>query len=183
MLKKRIFFVLTLASIAAISVTVLRAQSSDEPTIGRVFKTSVNKAERLEGSWTFTVTAVVPPGVPPPPVRHAYVAFARGGAAVLSDREAPFANPAYGVWEHRGGSEFAYTFIGDNFDAMGNFLGTLRARLKLTLTGPDELVGVDNAELRDAAGNLLFSRCNTIQGERIKIEPLPEQCQSITPPR
>lgn len=121
--------------------------------------------------------------MPPPPVRHAYVAFAHGGAAVLSDREAPFANPAYGVWEHQGGSEFAYTFVGDNFDTTGNFLGTLKVRFNLTLTGPDELVGVDNAELRDPAGNLVFSRCNTVRGERIKIEPLPEQCQGIRPPQ
>lgn len=111
------------------------------------------------------------------------MSFARGGAAIGSDRQAPFANPQHGVWKHLRGNEFAYTFVGDNFDAMGNFQGTLKVRFKITLTGKDEFVGVDNAERRDPAGNLVFSRCNTIRGERIKIEPLPEQCQSITPPQ
>jgi hypothetical protein len=106
----------------------------------------------------------------------AFLACARSGASILSDRQAPFANPGHGVWEHQGGNEFAYTFMGDDFNAVGNFLGTLKVRQKLTLTGPDELVGVGNAELRDASGNLLFTRCNTIRGQRIKVELLPELC-------
>lgn len=183
MTRKRIFLALTLAAVTAISATFLRAQSSDELEFKQRLETNGKKAEWLEGSWMFTITAVVPPGVPPPPVRNVYVTFGRGGASILSDRQAPFANGGHGVWEHRGGNEFAHTSIGDDFDALGNFLGTLKVRQKLTLTGQDELVGVGNAELRDAAGNLLFSRCNTVRGERLQIEPLAPQCQNITPPQ
>jgi hypothetical protein len=177
----KIYFAFTLVIIAAISAIVPYAQSSDGRTIG--LQSTGKKAERLEGSWIITVTAVVPPGVPPPPVRTNYTTFARGGVSIGSDRLAPFANPQHGVWEHQGGNDFVWTFVGDNFDPAGNYLGTLKVRNKLTMSGPDQFVGVNNAELRDAAGNLVFSRCNTFRGERIQIEPLAEQCQSIPPPQ
>lgn len=74
---KRILLALTLAAVAAISATALRGRSSDESTPGQGLQTSEfndaseqqgqSRARRLEGSWAFTVTAVVPPGVPPRP--------------------------------------------------------------------------------------------------------------------
>jgi hypothetical protein len=177
MFGKRMFLVLTLVTVAAISSTVQRAQSGAEQ------EEQQPPAQRLEGSWIITVTAVVPPGVPPPPVRTNYTTFARGGVAVGSDRLAPFSNPQHGVWEHVHGGEFVWTLLGDRFDALGTFLGTLKVRNRLTLTGPDTFIGINNAELRDAAGNLLLSGCNTLRGERIKIEPLAPQCDSIIPPQ
>jgi hypothetical protein len=43
---------------------------------------------------------------------------------------------------------------------------------------------VGSREFRDAAGNLAdIIRCSTIKAERIKVEPLAEQCQGITPPQ
>jgi hypothetical protein len=66
---------------------------------------------------------------------------------------------------------------------MGNFVGTLKVRQKITLIGADEFVGVATAEIRDAAGNVTATRCATTHGVRIKIEPLAPQCQSITPPQ
>jgi hypothetical protein len=193
---KRIALALILAGMAIIPARILRAQSGESTAEQQAARTDSQgglldvlerqreaQAQRLEGSWVITVTAVVPPGVPPPPVRNAYVSFARGGASILSDRLAPFANPGHGAWEHRGGNEFAWTFIADNFDAAGNFLGTLKVRVKIIITGSDTFVGVDNAEVRSPAGNLVFSACNTIRGERIKVEPLAEQCQGITPPQ
>lgn len=196
---KKVVLALTLAAVvAAISATVPRAQSNEPPTkqeqeagpqvssngkCDRPCQLRERLARQLEGSWVIAVTAVVPPGAPAPPVRTNYTTFARGGGAIGSDRLAPFANPQHGAWEHRGGNEFAWTFVGDNFDATGNYLGTLKVSFKINLTGPDTFVGVDNAELRDAAGNLVLNRCNTVRGQRIKIEPLAEACQSITPPQ
>jgi len=140
------------------------------------------QAQRLEGSWDVIVTPVVPPGVPQPPSFHAYGSFARGGAFIGSDRTRP-ASKQHGVWAHLGGNDFAYTFKEDLFDAMGNFAGILMVRVRLTVTGKDEFVGVANGEQRDANDNLIFNRCTTIRGARIKIEPLAPQCQSITPPQ
>jgi hypothetical protein len=82
-----------------------------------------------------------------------------------------------------GGTEFASSGIEDLYDSAGNLTGTLRLRTRINLTGKDQFVGVSNGEQRDAAGNVVFSGCGTVRGERIKLEPLSAQCQSITPPQ
>jgi hypothetical protein len=196
--RKRITLVLLiLGAVFAIPFAGLRAQSNDP--IGRAESLAQEpdthfpggdwldrlrelQSQRLEGSWDVTVTPAVPPGVPQPPSFIAHATFSRGGAAFGSDRQRP-TSKQHGAWAYLGGNEFAWTTTEDLFDAMGNFAGTLKVRVKVTLTGKDELVGVSNGEQRDPGGNLIFSRCGTIRGERIKIEPLAEQCQSITPPQ
>lgn len=140
------------------------------------------QSQQLEGSWDVIVTPVVPSGVPQPPSFIAHTTFSRGGGAFGSDRNRPFSKQ-HGVWEHLGGNRFAGTTKEDLFDAMGNFAGTLTVRTRTTMTGRDTFVGVANGEFRDAAGNITSSRCTTTRGTRIKVEPLPEQCQSITPPQ
>jgi hypothetical protein len=112
-----------------------------------------------------------------------YLTVARGGALLGSDRGLPFASAQHGVWEHRGGNEFAYITVQDLFDAAGNFAGTLKVKSKITMTGPDEFIAVSNPQIRDAAGNLTLDACSTSRAVRIKTEPLLERCQSITPPQ
>ena len=140
------------------------------------------RARQFEGSWAVTITPAVPPGVPQPPSFRAYATVSRGGAYFGSDRTRPFSKQ-HGAWAHLGGNDFAFTFIEDLFDAMGNFAGIATVRARLTLNGRDEFVGVANGEQRDADGNLIFSRCSTVKGVRIKLEPLPPHCQSLTPPQ
>jgi hypothetical protein len=195
---RRMIFALILAGFIAIPVTRLRAQSSESissdealsiETLSQEDLREVSaqikqaRGQRLEGSWVVTVTPVVPPGVPQPPSFRAYASFARGGASVGSGRTTPLGSPQHGTWEHIRGDEFASTAIQDLFDVMGNFQGTLTVRVKSTLIGKDEFVGVSNGETRDAAGNLISSRCATVRGQRIKIEPLAPQCQSIPLPQ
>jgi hypothetical protein len=182
------------ALIIAVSASVTRAQSSVDAerqvdqsasqggildVLGQIRQA---QAQRFEGSWTVTVTPVVPPGAPQPPSFRAYGTASRGGAYFGSDRTRPFSKQ-HGAWAHLGGDDFAYTINEDLFDALGNFAGTLTVRVKLTVTGNDTFVGVANGEQRDAAGNLVFNRCTTVRGQRIKVEPLSPQCQSITPPQ
>ena len=102
-----------------------------------------------------TVAAVVPSGAPVPPTRTSYISFARGGVTILSERQAAFANPAYGSWEHQSGNEFAFTVVTDAFNATGNLIGTVKIRNKINLTGPDEFASVGQLEVRDPAGNLV----------------------------
>jgi hypothetical protein len=194
----RIIFALILAGFFAMAVAPLRAQPSDSIASDEALSietlsqedlreafAQIKKArgQRLEGSWVVTVTPVVPPGVPQPPSFRAYASFARGGASVGSDRTRPLASPQHGTWAHIRGDEFASTTIQDLFDVMGNFQGTLTVRVKSTLIGKDEFVGVANGESRDAAGNLISSRCATVRGQRITIEPLAPQCQTIPFPQ
>jgi hypothetical protein len=212
MTKKRILAALTMIAAAAVSVTVFGGQSNDQLSAVRsaatasqaqnvdllerriqrleLFErmrgsdeTKEKQAQQLEGSWMLTVSAVVPPGAPVPPSRTSYASFARGGVAILSERQAAFVNPAYGSWEHQGSNEFAFTVRTDAFTATGNFLGTVKISNKITLTDQDEFVSVGQLEVRDPAGNLIFSGCATARGQRIKVEPLSEQCQGITPPQ
>lgn len=194
----RIIFALTLATIIAVPTASLRAQSSDEPTTVRAAaqgggvldvleQARQAQAQALEGSWVLTITPVVPPGVPQPPSARAYVTYARGGGLITYVRSAPN-GPQYGaqhgVWEHLGGNEFALAAIRDEFDVQGNLLGTGKIITRVTLTGKDVFVGVGSREFRDPAGNIAdIIRCSTLRAERIKIEPLATQCQSITPPQ
>lgn len=200
MTARKFTLLLSLTLLVALSATILRAQS-DEPTAGQenAQQESSNghcnwqcrlreqQAQRLEGAWAYTVTPVVPPGVPQPPSQRAYITIARGGGISVYIRTGPGQTSygeQHGVWEHLGGNEFALTAIRDEFDPQGNFLGTGKINTRLRLTGKDGFVGVGSREFRDPAGNIAdIIRCATIKAERIKIEPLAPQCQSITPPR
>jgi hypothetical protein len=197
MTTRKIPLFLITALLIAISATMTRAQSSEGGVDAERHTTQSAsqgglldvleqikqaQAQRFEGSWAVTVTPVVPPGAPQPPSFRAYATVSRGGAYFGSDRTRPFSKQ-HGVWAHLGGNDFAYTINEDLFDALGNFAGMLTVRVKLTVTGNDTFVGVANGEQRDAAGNLVFNRCTTVRGERIKVEPLAPQCQSITPPQ
>ena len=178
--------------IAVLAVPVLRAQSGEEQDAGQpesfngscgwACQRRQQQAQRLEGSWVSTVTIVVPPGVPQPPPFRVYFTFARGGGFIGTDMRRP-TNNGHGAWEHLGGNEFAFTSIQEVFDAAGNFAGTFKGRGKITMKGRNAFVGVTNAEQRNAAGAIIVNGCSTIQAERIKVEPLATQCQSIEPPR
>jgi hypothetical protein len=193
MIAKKIFLALTFAAIVVVSGAVAQAQSADtEPSTAQPASAGgildlldlikQAQSQRLEGSWVVTVTPAPPPGVPQPPSFRAYATVARGGAFIGTDTRRLF-NIQHGAWTHLGGHEFAWTFIEEVVDAMGNFAGTVNVRVKLTVTGANEFVGVSNAEERNAAGVVTASRCATIRGVRITVEPLAPQCQSITPPQ
>lgn len=200
MTTRKITLLLSLTLLVALTATILSAQSN-EPTAGqedaqsesfnghcgRLCRLREQQAQRLEGAWAYTVTPVVPPGVPQPPSQRAYITIARGGGLSVYIRtgpSGPFYGEQHGVWEYLGGNEYALTAIRDEFDAQGNFLGTGKINTKLRLTGKDGFVGVGSREFRDPAGNIAdIIRCATIKAERIKIEPLAPQCQNITPPR
>lgn len=183
-----ILFALTLTG--TITIPTLYAQSDDEPTTAQTAtqggildvleRVRQAQAQQLEGSWTAVATPVVPPGAPQLPSTNSYLTFARGGALISTARVSPFSSPGHGVWEHLGGNSFALTFKQDIFDGMGNFMGVLTGRSRLTFTGKDEFTGITSGERRDANGNLLFAGCGAIRGTRLKVEPVPEQCQNLT---
>lgn len=201
MTANRFVLALLCAALLAVSTVSLRAQTTDltkdpdaaTPELRAQALAAANdrcdwlcqlreaQSQQLEGSWEVIVTPVVPSGVPQPPSFHVYSTYSRGGGYTASDRTRPFSKQ-HGAWEHLGSNHFAGTAKEDIFDAMGNFAGTLTVRTRTTLTGRDTFVGVANGEFRDAAGNITRSLCTTFRATRLKVEPLPEQCQSIQPP-
>ena len=134
----------------------------------------------LEGSWIFTVSPILPPGVPPVTLQT-YATFSAGGASIGSDRTKPFASPQHGTWVHVHGHEYAGTFVQDLFDPAGTYLGTFKSRARLLLVGKDELVGVANVEQRDPSGNVVLNRCARGHGVRIVVEPLAPPCEDLEP--
>ncbi len=192
MTARRILFALTLTAMIAVLTVTLNPWTSNGTVHGQGIQQNgiidvldqlrQSQAQQFEGSWDVTVTPVVPSGVPQPPSFVGHATVSRGGAFFGSDRTRPLSKQ-HGAWAHQGGNDFAYTFTEDLFDAMGNFAGTIKVRVRLTHTGKDTFVGVSNGEQRDAAGNLVSNRCATVRGERIKVEPLSPQCQGIVPPQ
>jgi hypothetical protein len=192
MTASRILCALTLAGMLTLLTAMLSAQASNELSLSPSSRqggiTDVleqlrqTQAQQLEGSWDITATPVVPPGVPQPPSFVGHATVSRGGTYFGSNRTRPLSK-LHGAWVHLGGNEFAWTTTEDLFDVMGVFVGTSKVRVKATVTGKDTFVGVANAEDRDAAGNVVAARCATVRGDRIKVEPLAPQCQSITPPQ
>lgn len=191
---KRIVMAFTCALMLAVPTAIARAQSSEiEPSVTQSAAQSgglldaleqlkLAQAQALEGTWAITVSPVPPPGVQAPPPFRAYASFARGGGYLGADRRLPFSKQ-FGTWVHLGGNGFAATFIADLYDQSGNFTGTAKIRTRYLVTGKDEFVGVANAEERDANGNVTAIRCATFRAERITVELLMPQCQSITPPQ
>jgi hypothetical protein len=173
---------LAMAGLLAIPAAIMRAQSYQPVTDEQTLAQNSDKSERMEGSWVVTVSAAVPPGVPQPPSFRAYTSFARGGVFIGSDARRA-ASKQHGTWTHLRGSEFAFTALEQLFNESGEPGGTVTIRVRVTITGADDFVGVSNAEERDAAGNLVSNRCGTVRGERITIEPLAPQCQNIVPPQ
>jgi hypothetical protein len=195
MAMKRIALIcLVLAGALAIPFAAMRAQSNESASRaeslaqeldaqfaggGWLEKLKELQSRQLEGSWDVTVTPAVPPGVPQPPSFMAHASFDRGGALFGSARNRP-SSKQHGTWANVGGNEFAWTSTEDLFDATDNFAGTIKVRARVIVTGKDEFTVVSNGEQRDASGNLIFSRCGTVCGARIAVEPLAPQCQSIT---
>lgn len=186
---KSILVAVSFIAICSFSTLFLHAQTSQETNDQGQIESQNSRgswrelqAQRLEGSWEVIVTPVVPPGVPQPPSFHVYSTYSRGGGYTGSDRNRPFSKQ-HGAWEHLGGNRFAGTAKEDLFDTMGNFAGTLTVRTQTKMTGRDSYTGVANGEFRDAAGNITRSACTTFRATRLKVEPLPEQCQSIPPPQ
>jgi hypothetical protein len=195
MIRKRTSLVLfILALVIAAPLAVMRAQSgaqTDEAESlagqleakfsgGWLERLRELRAQQIEGSWALVINPVVPPGVPAPPPLTAYASFARGGVFLGAGPSRPYGKQ-FGAWVHVSGNEFATTVFEDVFNQSGTFTGRLKLRMRIILTSRDEFVGVATAEDFDPGGNVTALRCARFKGERIKVEPLAPQCQSINP--
>lgn len=142
--------------------------------------------QNLAGSWTTTVTATNPPGLPP---LKGLMTFTRNGEVIESRRlYVPFTpfgpvleTPGHGAWEHTTSGEFAVTFMflvqaapNNPLFVLGEDLGTDNIRMRLTVDpSGDSFVGTFMSEARDADGNLVFAAEGNVEASRIHVEPLP----------
>ena len=125
-------------------------------------------APRIEGSWLVTVTI---PGGPPP--FRAIETYSAGGALVVTDGATPPAvgHVYQGTWARTGGNQFAFTFLGLQYDAAGVFSNFIRVRITLTFEpGGNAYNGVGTVEGLDPDQNVIFSADLTTHGTRINAQ-------------
>jgi hypothetical protein len=142
--------------------------------------------DTLQGSWTMTVVATSPPGLPS---LTSLITFTHGGEAIESRRGylpfSPFGpileTAGHGVWARTRRGEFAATFTflvqaapNNPVFVAGESLGTDKVRLRVRVDrSGDTLSGDFASEARDASGNVVFTASGTVTGTRLPLEPLP----------
>lgn len=149
---------LALLLMALLAVAALIGSQSSQARGGAV-------APQIEGSWLVTVT--VPGG--PPPFRAIETYCAGGGLVSTDGGTPPSAGHVYqGTWAKTGGHEFAFTFLGLQYDAAGVHSGFIRVRETLTLE-PDTNAfnATGTVQFLDLNQNVTFSADLTTHGTRI----------------
>lgn len=183
--------VLSLLAAAAIASVATDAQSADRLALrveteqvraqdGRMVEAPARHRKALAGSWLMTVTMAGGPTF------KSLVTFAQDGSllsydqgsVLLSDSFSRVFSAGHGVWEHQARRNFSTTTVqlisGVQGAGVADLIALLTTRATLTLDAShDRLFGVLSAVFTDPAGNLLNSFDGTIEGDRIKSEPLP----------
>jgi hypothetical protein len=140
---------------------------------------------KIEGSWVTLVTATDPPGLP---AMQGLMTFTRDGGVLESRRlyvPPPFGplleTGGHGAWERVAHHEVLVKFIfllqaAPNHPVLqnGEPLGTdnIFMRVRVDQSG-DTFTGTFVSQARDPQGNLVFTAQGTVQGTRIRPEPLP----------
>ncbi len=128
--------------------------------------------KELVGTWSATITGG--PGTPPLPTWYgALVTFDRDGGLVATITD-PLITTGHGAWLKTGHRTFVVTILLRQFDAAGNFLGTLRARATIVVNREgDQFTGDPYSfEFFDENGNpTSFAGVGTAHGTRIVVEP------------
>lgn len=128
------------------------------------------------GVWRLTA---IEPGNPPLP---ALATFAADGTLLNSDppvspgsggEPITFNSGGHGVWQQRGPTTAALTFVQLITDGQGHFLGTTTISAQVTL-GADgnALHGPFSVTAADPGGKTIFQGTGTVQATRITVQPM-----------
>jgi hypothetical protein len=122
-------------------------------------------APELEGTWLATVT--ISDGPPPFP---SLLSYTRGGALIVTDSSlSPALGNVYqGTWARTGAHEFAFTFLGFQYDAQGVFSNYIRVHetIRLERSG-NAYNGVTSIEVLDTAQNVIGTASATTHAARV----------------
>jgi hypothetical protein len=158
---KRIVVLVALLTIVFGGVTMAYASSRD--TIQ-----AAEASPEIEGTWLATIT--VPDGPPPFP---SIVTYARGGGFVATDSSVSPAlgNVYHGAWTKTGPHQFAFTFLGFQYDASGVLAGYVRAHETLQLEpGGDVYNGVTSIEILDINQDVIMRLSSTSHATRLNAQ-------------
>lgn len=160
---KRAFVVSVLGAIGTLLLAVFAIAQTTHSSANTAAGGAV--APELEGTWLVMVTIL--DGPPPFP---SLVTYARGGALTVTDGGVPPAsgNIYQGTWIRTGSHEFAFTFLGFQYDAQGVFSNYLRARETIRLEpGGNAYNGVTIIEVLDTAQNVIATASATTHATRV----------------
>jgi hypothetical protein len=157
-------WLITVASLLAIAITALLLK----PTNARAGDGRTGNPFTLVGSWHYEV------GAPPGPTFTGYETFTEGGGSVEINSGPGGATAGIGTWTRIGHRRFLATLFKQQFDGAGNLAATIKVRRLITLNPQgDELTGIDNVDVFDPAGNLVFSPpAGVFSGTRLEPEHL-----------
>jgi hypothetical protein len=134
---------------------------------------SKSSEDSLEGAWAVTIKEGA--GTPQLPSWYkALVTFSSGGGLVATITD-PLLKSGHGAWIQTEKRKFAVTILLFQFDPIGNFLGTLKARATLKLHGNSDTFDSDDYQFEffDPDGNPTgFVGVGTAHGTRIAVERL-----------
>jgi len=123
---------------------------------------AISHAQSIVGSWV-----IVPTGGPR---RVHLLTFTADGAVVWSSPRGDTSG-GHGEWVRTGDRTVTETAVASRHNAGGDFIGTTKVRMKLTLDATfDEVAGSGRSDDFDAQGNLVQSVKFTNHGTRIKVE-------------
>ncbi len=145
-ISQRIIVVIALLTIIFGGVTMAYASGRDTIHAAEV-------SPEIEGSWLAMIT--VPDGPLPFP---SLVTFASGGALIVTDSSVPPAlgNVYQGAWTKTGPHQFAFTFLGFQYDSAGVLTGYVRAHETIQLEpGGNVYNGVTSIEILDINQNVI----------------------------
>jgi hypothetical protein len=132
----------------------------------QISSASAQVSPEIEGTWLAMVT--VPEGPPFP--FPSLVTYASGGALTVTDSSVPPAlgNVYQGSWTRTGPHEFAFTFLGFQYDEAGGFSGYITAHEILQLEpGGDVYNGVTSLAILDPDMNVIVEMTSTSHATRI----------------
>jgi hypothetical protein len=127
-------------------------------------------APEIEGTWLATITVAIPDGPPPFP---SLLTYARGGGLTVTDGGvAPALGNVYqGTWAKTGPHEFAFTFVGFQYDANGVFAGYIRARETVSIQPDGEAYdSVATLEFFDAEWEPIGNATSTSHATRVSAQ-------------
>lgn len=152
------------------------AQEDSQASQGGLLDILARLKKAIAGSWLDTVT------VAGGPTFKSLSTFTQDGGVMFTDQGDVITEPpnphvfsaGQGVWVHQGGRTFGQTTLQLVSDLKGNLLGVLKLQATITLNqSGDAYSAVWKATFTNPAGNPIASFQGTIEGQRIKAEPLP----------
>ncbi len=150
--------IVTVALVAALTIVGCQSATTESGAV----------APEIEGTWLLAVT--IQDGSPPFP---SLVSYARGGTLVATDSgPGPAAGNVYqGTWTKTGPDEFAFTFLGFQYNASGSLTNYIRGRETLRLE-PGGLAynGVTTIETLDTAQKVLATLSGTTHATRVNAQ-------------